>query len=178
MPHAVLGTSGLTRMSWRLPSVTLWFSPLALFAWPQGSRWDRTPCLVATFWRLAPRMPHGVETKKMKEMNVKGIFFRGLRYHWRVRSALPGCVSAWSEPARFVTALWQGWAPGIVPLWASSGAFVYLRLEIPQLPDWASATAFVSAFQDGPNERLLGAYRLYVNGKFAAIGPVRGEKME
>jgi hypothetical protein len=37
------------------------------------------------------------------------------------------------------------------------------------------ATLYVTAAQDGPGEKLLGAYRLHVNGVATAIGPGRGD---
>ena len=39
----------------------------------------------------------------------------------------------------------------------------------------AHVTIYVTAAQDGPNEKLLGAFRLHVNGVATAIGPGRGD---
>jgi len=46
---------------------------------------------------------------------------------------------------------------------------------LPASLDVTQATAFVTADQSGPNEKLLGAYRLYIDGTTAGIGPGRAD---
>jgi hypothetical protein len=99
----------------------------------------------------------------------------GTRYWWRVRTwASNSCVSAWSGNATIVT------APSfrdVKPIWAQPGArFALLRKVVPApASPYVHGTAFVTASQSGAMEKLLGAYRLFVDGRTVAIGPGRGE---
>ena len=63
------------------------------------------------------------------------------------------------------------------PIWANDGArYALFRREIPLADEQVkSATIHVAAAQSGPLEKLLAAYRLYVDGVAIGIGPGRGE---
>ena len=63
------------------------------------------------------------------------------------------------------------------PIWASGSSVRYalLRREVHLGSAVKNAEAFVTAAQSGPMEKLLGSYRLYVEGEAVAIGPGRGE---
>ena len=63
------------------------------------------------------------------------------------------------------------------PIWAGNGArYALFRREVHLPADRVqSATMHVAAAQSGPLEKLLGAYRLYVDGVAIGIGPGRGD---
>jgi hypothetical protein len=79
------------------------------------------------------------------------------------------------------TAGGNGFLNTTVPIWPAAPArYVFLRRVVqldttPARKGIIHATAFVAAAQDGDKEKLLGAYRLHVNGRPAAIGSGRGE---
>ena len=111
----------------------------------------------------------------------------GQNFKWRVKtwSNSPStenqtvCESRWSETATFSTALWAGMADTTSPIWypGTSTRYGLFRKDVA-LPTatLTAAIAHVTAAQSGDSEKLLGAYRLYVNGKTVGIGPGRGEK--
>jgi hypothetical protein len=106
------------------------------------------------------------------------------RYTWRVKTwnrgdvadvECPSAFSAWSE---VITTPFLGFANDTTPIWfpASSGAeFTLHRLVVQPTVPFTSATAFVTALQSGAQQKLLGAYRLYINAQSVGIGPGRGE---
>ena len=111
---------------------------------------------------------------------------RATPYMWRVRVwPAAGCASAWSAPGKFVTSMGTAGGNGFLnttaPIWPAAPArYAFLRRVVqldttPARKGIIHATAFVAAAQDGGKEKLLGAYRLHVNGRPAAIGPGRGE---
>ena len=105
------------------------------------------------------------------------------RYHWRVRSWTTGaagaseCASIYSDWAEVMTAPYLGFAASTLPIWAPNAKALYTfhRLVVPApASPITGATAFVSALQDTA-EKLLGAYRLQIEGEALAIGPGRGD---
>ena len=93
----------------------------------------------------------------------------GVRYHWRVRTwNEAGLASPFSEPASFVTALWDGWRASWI--WERErlpeNHHVLFRKEFPS-PEKAveSVLAFVSADD---------YYKLFVNGSLVGQGPAPG----
>ena len=107
------------------------------------------------------------------------------QYAWSVLTIDGGgSSSAWSDNATFVTGVHsQAW-PGGVPIWTpnATAQFVYMRTELqplPASPQLFSAYAFITANPQGSspgeqeNSKLLGAYKLYVNGAIVGIGPGR-----
>ena len=112
-------------------------------------------------------------------------------------SPLSSCKSAPSEQATFITALTQlgasdgSSAPRSAPIWApgSNTTFALFRKTFPvrsiaSSGSVVSAVAFVTATSgdfsgsaggDLEAFRLLGAYKLYLNGNIVGIGPGRGE---
>ena len=105
----------------------------------------------------------------------------------------PGRAYAWtvacdggapSAPARFVTALWSGFASGAEFIWAAdlSGAQHFAALRHTVAPRAAGVDAprsaiveallFVAAWQE---PTMLAAFKVYVDGALVAIGPGRGE---
>jgi hypothetical protein len=123
------------------------------------------------------------------------------RYSWTVQVTAAGsggggsAASDPSAPAEFVTGLLGQLqaSPPTVPLWAPGGAggggaapnnsamFVFLRAEVPlarPAADVAWAVVFTTASpQVSPssaeidNAKLLGAYKLWVNGALVGVGP-------
>jgi len=105
----------------------------------------------------------------------------GAQYKWNVTtwtSALGGgegeCQSHPSEPATFVTALFDGWdaAAKLVGLPSGDAMFAYLRKEIDVPAGVVSASAFVTAVVD---EKLLSGYKFFIDGTLVDLGPGRGE---
>jgi alpha-L-rhamnosidase len=94
----------------------------------------------------------------------------GCVYDWQVRTwnklDVPG---AYSDPQMVATAL-DSWLA--VPIWSGTGSFAYLRRQItlPGKPI-SAAIAYVTG---NTTDRLLGAYRLYVNAHWVGTGPGRG----
>eukprot|EP00912_Choanoflagellata_sp_UC4_P000216 UC4_evm6s135 len=99
------------------------------------------------------------------------------------------CESPWSEFVVFAAPLVYGFSSSAIPLWNEdrSAQFIYLRSPIFSLRDYLSslrldsttvsiraATVYITAVPS-PRQKLLGAYRLFINGHFVAIGPGRGE---
>lgn len=92
-------------------------------------------------------------------------------------------ISEVSEPAVFITGLHGALQPQVVPLWAANGsaAFVLLRAEVPlsaPLSQLLAATVYITAAPqvsiasaEVDNSKLLGAYKLWVNGGLAGMGP-------
>ena len=110
----------------------------------------------------------------------------GRHYSWSVKvwltdpdpAAEGACESesAWSAPAAFRTALWDGFAPQTHAIWLPSKAsYALFRKEIAVPKGATNATAYVTALVSGGKQKLLGAYRLFVNGASAGIGPGRGD---
>ena len=64
------------------------------------------------------------------------------------------------------------------PIWhKDSPAYVFLRRQfnIEQTKKVSKASVMITAAQSNGQEKLLGAYRLYVNGQVMGIGPGRGD---
>jgi len=91
-------------------------------------------------------------------------------YYWKVRVwDKEDKVGAWSDPQKFVTGLWDQWSA--LPVWASSGRFVFLRHQFVLASQAVSyAIVYITAH---PSERLLGGYQLFVNGQWIGVGPGR-----
>lgn len=105
----------------------------------------------------------------------------GTPYNWTVTTWTEGssapCESAPSAPASFVTALSpSGFAPAVK--WLSTpnktATFGYFRKEITVPAGVESAQAFITS-ENSDQDKLLSAYKLYVDGKLVNIGPGRGE---
>jgi len=103
-------------------------------------------------------------------------------YTWRVRtwSSTSADPSTYSADAVFVTGLHGAFSA--TPIWHPNGTanFVFLRTDIAlDTSSLFSATAHVTANPqpstrgEPENAKLLGAYRLVVNGKWRGIGPGR-----
>ena len=60
-------------------------------------------------------------------------------------------------------------------MWAGSGDYVYLRRQELFGSAIRSAVVEITALTDGDLQKLLGAYRLYVNGHIMGTGPGRGD---
>jgi hypothetical protein len=113
----------------------------------------------------------------------------GEAYSWRVktwsnspRSSDPDvlCESEWSDEATFSTALWAGTSNMTSAIWnaGSKARYSLFRKDITLNPSFGtvtSAIAHVTAAQSGGIEKLLGAFRFYINGETVGIGPGRGE---
>ena len=99
-------------------------------------------------------------------------------YWLRVRtwSKVDDASSGWSSPAKLVTGLHDGFAPGTKPIWTSTAdRYGFLRTSFTPHGPIAHAHAFVTAPQEGADAKLLGAYRLFLNGVVAGTGPGRGD---
>jgi len=100
-------------------------------------------------------------------------------YLWRVRVwATQDCVSDWSVPAKFVSGLHvaTGFDDSTKPIWAGDDSkYAFLRSVVSLNGKVSDAHIYVGAAQDGPMEKILGSYRLYVNGQVTTTGPGRGE---
>ena len=84
--------------------------------------------------------------------------------------------SAWSPPSAFRTAIWDGFAATTQAVWTPGKArYALFRQEIAVPEGAKNATCYVTALVGGAKQKLLGAYRLYVNGASAGIGPGRGD---
>jgi hypothetical protein len=84
--------------------------------------------------------------------------------------------SAWSAPSAFRTAIWDGFAATTQAVWTPTTArYAFFRQEIIVPKGAKNATCYVTALVSGTRQKLLGAYRLYVNGASAGIGPGRGD---
>jgi hypothetical protein len=100
----------------------------------------------------------------------------GAAYLWTVScdSGVP------SEPATFVTALWDGFDPAATWIWAAdvSASQHYANLRSTAVKSVASgkhittALLFVTAWQE---PTMLGSYKFYIDGKLVSLGPGRGE---
>lgn len=93
-------------------------------------------------------------------------------YCWRVRTwDKDGTEGVYSAPARFVTAIRNGWKAE--PVWAAEGDFVLLRKEIT-LP--AKKIRHAIAFVSGRSTEAIRQYvfRFYLNGQLIGVGPARG----
>lgn len=106
------------------------------------------------------------------------------RYAWRVRvwtvdSEGQSCEipSGWSTWSHFITAPFTVDALVAQPIWFSRPGARYTLHRLVQPPPESpivSAIASVTAVQSNQMEKLLGAYRLIVNGVSVGIGPGRG----
>jgi len=110
----------------------------------------------------------------------------GAPFAWRAATRYAGAWSAWSANATGATSLEGSWSAGVGPVWAAAAAapgasqFVLLRSELV-LPAGArveAALAFATAqpqrsLRDHENGKLLGAYKLWVGGALAGVGPGR-----
>ena len=106
------------------------------------------------------------------------------RYRWRVKvwtssdnNVLDSvrCESVWSEWSTIVTAPFDGFQNTTQPIWTADkkAQFTLHRYVLPAFTSPVrSATAFVTAKQEA---KLLGAYKLRINGVVAGIGPGRGD---
>ena len=91
------------------------------------------------------------------------------------------CISDWSDNATFVTSLGNtGFANSTAPIWTDSANYAffhrgYAYAADPQNSDadLVAAIAYVTAVGD---TKLLGSYRLFVNGHSRSIGPGRGDQ--
>ena len=105
------------------------------------------------------------------------------RYTWSVQVRGDTAESAASAPAVLITGLQGRTAAATAPLWApnASASFVFLRAEVP-LRSPASQVAWAAAFitaapqvsvaqAESDNSKLLGAYKLWVNGAVVGMGP-------
>ena len=105
------------------------------------------------------------------------------RYKWRVRTwgiDINGkvCKSTFSKWHEFITTPFHGFGNNTLPIWyPSSNAKFTLHRTIVQKQNspYKKATAFVTALQSGKQQKLLGAYRLYINEESVGIGPGRGD---
>ena len=86
-----------------------------------------------------------------------------------------------SDPAGFVTSLWDGFSADARWIWAAdttrSQRFANLRHvvtvdEVPQPKTVASALLYATAWQE---PTMLSAYKVYVGGALVSLGPGRGE---
>lgn len=105
-------------------------------------------------------------------------------YHWDVQAFNGTISSKISNPHLFVTSVWKDWHA--LPIWSPNvtASFVYLRKEIALPSELINATAksplrafaFVTAqpqVTKGQNAKLLGAYKLWINGHLVGTGPGR-----
>jgi len=129
----------------------------------------------------------GVVASGAQSATLCGALQPSSSYLVRIRStdgAGGNATSDWSADCRFVTGLWDAWAPSAAPVWHanSSAAFVLLRWEgavVDVDATLSSAVAFVTANPQGSangeleNAKLLAAYRLYVGGALVGMGPGR-----
>jgi|EP01046_Picozoa_sp_COSAG06_P032199 hypothetical protein len=101
----------------------------------------------------------------------------GAAYRWTV--ACNG--GAPSEPATFVTALWDGFDPAARWVWAADLAasqhYANLRSSAVAAAarggkQIATALLFVTAWQE---PTMLASYKFYIDGKLVSLGPGRGE---
>lgn len=112
--------------------------------------------------------------------------YPGRRYTWRVALSNGTTQTPFSPNATLFTGLWEtGWGASIHPVWHSnaSAQYVLFRGSLA-LPSSTSAgrvlyaTAFATAspqrsLNDHENGKLLGAYKLYVEGGLVGLGPGR-----
>jgi hypothetical protein len=140
---------------------------------------------VAVAWDTGRMLSRAAELKVPASLSLSP----GTKYFWRVKSwskshglthadqAMDACESEWSPHAQFTTALWKGFANETKAVWSSeAGArYTFFRKDLKLVKKVTSAIAHVTAAQSGGKEKLLGAYRLYVNGAAVGIGPGRGE---
>jgi hypothetical protein len=107
-------------------------------------------------------------------------------YFWRLKVWTTDKVgnifeSEWSEPAKLVTGLFKaGFAKSTVPIWAAKADYALLRkvVTFEEGKNVTHAHAIITARQVSAgtaDDKLLGAYRLYINGKAVGTGPGRGE---
>jgi hypothetical protein len=98
------------------------------------------------------------------------------RYAWTVRVWSDACgASDPSDPALFIPALTPGgWAPGtsFITLPTAGKTFGYFRKDVVVPPGTVSAVASLTGVLQ---DKLLSAYKLYVDGIFTNLGPGRGE---
>lgn len=100
----------------------------------------------------------------------------GAAYHWVV--ACDGGLP--SEPATFVTALWNGFDPAARWIWAAdvgaSQHYANMRStaveSVARGKHLTSALLFVSAWQE---PTMLASYKFYIDGQLVSLGPGRGE---
>lgn len=100
----------------------------------------------------------------------------GAAYRWTV--ACDG--GAPSDPAVFVTALWNGFDPAARWIWAAdvnaSQHYANLRstavISASTGKRIATALLFVTAWQE---PTMLASYKFYIDGKLVSLGPGRGE---
>lgn len=109
------------------------------------------------------------------------VFEAGEMYTWRVKawtsplttnSVQDGsCTTLWSENATFVVGLSNGFSQFSVPIWTEGANFAFFEKSYQNCAyesDILAAVVFVTAVGD---EKLLGSYRLFVNGRTVSIGP-------
>ena len=105
-------------------------------------------------------------------------------YAWRVCTADErGSISEWSDNATFVTGVWSQQWQGAAPVWSknATAAFVFLRagLQVTDPSELFAAVAYITANPqpnaqgEHENAKLLGAYKLYINGRQIGLGPGR-----
>jgi hypothetical protein len=100
----------------------------------------------------------------------------GAAYRWTV--SCNGGVP--SEPATFITALWDGFDAAAKWIWAAdvSASQHYANLRSTAVKSVArgkhiiTALLFVTAWQE---PTMLGSYKFYIDGKLVSLGPGRGE---
>jgi hypothetical protein len=97
------------------------------------------------------------------------------RFSWTVTTwATDACESSASPPSSFVTAPTSGFdASAQFIATATPCTFGYFRTEVAVPAGVVSAIAFVAAVNS--NDRLLSAYKFYVDDQLVSIGPGRGE---
>ena len=166
-PAPSMGTSAAPLFSWALPATNVSAVRVQVFSVvggaPGSTLWDSGP-LPAQWSTPAPA----------------GSLPPGAPFSWRVGAQSAAAAWEWSDNATLVTAL----APGgwvAEPVWHPNGTtpFALLRGSLP-LSRGAprAAFAFVTAQPqrspgDHENGKLLGAYKLFVEGALVGIGPGR-----
>jgi hypothetical protein len=131
----------------------------------------------------------GVVPGGVQSATVCGALKPASSYSVRVRTTDGGggggnATSDWSADCRFVTGMWDAWAPSAAPVWHANATagFVLLRWEgavVDADSSLSSAVAYVTANPQGSvngeseNAKLLAAYRLYVGGALVGMGPGR-----
>jgi hypothetical protein len=179
---SALGVGPLLRFSWQAPASTATAAATLLPAAHEGAQSSYSIVISETTGGASSTAWSSGVVRSAASINValdarKAGLHPGQAYNWTV--ACNGGPA--SDPATFITALWDGFDPAARWIWASDIAasqhYASLRCDVAAAVGVGGqaierALLFVTAWQE---PTMLASYKFYVDGALVSLGPGRGE---